>query len=254
MSDAAAVKVPDDFTISACMLDKSNRRPAIRNCILKNLSPSDRSFIGSFLEPISLSVTTVLQEPNKRVEHVSFIETGIISLRTLATGSILETAIVGCHGAVGVSVALAGGTSMHRSIVLFPGKALRIRADDLQRCMRERPQIREHVLRYVQSLMIHSSQTALCGVRHPLEQRLACWLCVVCDAIDGNTIPITHDHISMILGLRRAGVTEALVRFEEQGLVRKARGVLLVRDRALLQRRACGCYSVIAKAYDWTRL
>lgn len=234
------------------MLDQSNR--PIRNCILKSFSLSDLSCIRPVLQPIILTENTVLQEPNKRVEYVNFIESGIVSLITLATGSTLETAIVGCHGAVGASVALCGEMSMHRSTVLVSGSAFRIRTDDLQRSMRERPQIRENCLRYVRSLMVHSSQTALCGVRHELERRLACWLCLVCDALDGNVIPITHEHISMTLGLRRAGVTEALARFELQGLVRRTRGVLQVRDRSLLQRKACCCYGVIANAYDWARL
>jgi CRP-like cAMP-binding protein len=118
--------------------------------------------------------------------------------------------------------------------------------------MRERPAIREHLLQYVQSLMIHSSQMSLCGVRHELEQRLASWLCLACDALDGNVLPITHDHVSMILGLRRAGVTEALNRFEEEGLVRKTRGVLQVPDRRLLRQKACGCYAVVANEYERT--
>jgi CRP-like cAMP-binding protein len=134
-------------------------------------------------------------------------------------------------------------------MVLVSGSALRIRADDLERSMRERPQIREHLLRYVQSLMVHSSQTALCGVRHQLEQRLACWLCLACDALEGDVLPITHDHLSAILGFRRAGVTETLKRFEEQGLVRKMRGVLQIRDRELLKRTACCCYGIVANAY-----
>jgi len=201
-----------------------------------------------------LNARAVLQEQNERVEHVNFIETGIVSLRALAAGSMLETAMVGCHGAVGVSVALCGEMSMHRAIVLVPGRALRIRTDDLLQSMRERPQIREHFLRYVQSLIIHSSQMALCGVRHELEPRLACWLCLVCDALDGDIVPITHNYISMILGLHRAGITRALARFDQQGLVRKTRGLLQVRDRTLLRRKACGCYGAIASGYDWTKL
>jgi hypothetical protein len=82
---------------------------------------------------------------------------------------------------------------MHQSIVLVSGSALRIYADDLRRLMAKGPQIREHLLQYIEALMIHGSQTALCGVRHELEQRLACWLCVAYDALEGNVLPITHD-------------------------------------------------------------
>jgi CRP-like cAMP-binding protein len=236
----------------ASMLVSSHIRPIVRNRILAALALSDLEYIRPLLEPVALKGRSVLHEPNKPIEHVNFIETGIVSLRTVAIGSVLETAMVGCYGAVGASIALGAGTSSYRSIVLVPGNALRIRTGDLRRSMHERPQIREHLLRYVQSLMTHSAQVSLCGVRHELEQRLASWLCLACDALDGSVLPITHDHISMILGLRRAGVTETLNRFEDERLVRKTRGVLEVLNRRLLRQRACGCYAVIANEYERT--
>lgn len=220
-----------------------------KNSILGNLSPPDFDYIRPLLQPVTLKERSVLQEPNRHVEYINFVETGIISLMTLASGSILETAMVGSYGFAPVSVVLGARASAHRSTVLISGNALRIRTDDLERSMHERPQIREQLLRYVQSLMIHSSQTALCAVRHQLEQRLASWLCTACDALGGDVLPITHDHLSIILGLRRPSVTEALNRFEEEGFLRKTRGVLQILDRELLERKACCCYRTIANAY-----
>jgi hypothetical protein len=224
-------------------------RTIIKNSVLRTFSLQDFNCIRPFLQPVTLRARSVLQESNKHVEHVNFIETGVVSLRTLATGSILETALVGCHGVEGVAVALGVGKSFHRSIVLVSGNAVRICADDLRRSMEERPQIRVHLLQCVRSLMIHSSQIALCGVRHQLEQRLACWLCLACEALDGDVLPITHDHLSIILGFRRAGVTETLERFEKQGLVRKTRGNLQIRDREMLEGKACCCFRIIQNAY-----
>src|SRR5689334_13162120 len=143
------------------MLSSLQRPLIIRNRLLASLALPDFDPLRTFLQPISLEAGSVLHEPNKRIEHVNFVETGIVSLMTLASGSMLETAMVGCHGAVGASVVLGARVSMHKSVVSMPGKALRISLEDLQRSMNERPQIREHLLRYVQSLMVHASQTAL---------------------------------------------------------------------------------------------
>jgi CRP-like cAMP-binding protein len=233
------------------MLCESSRRP--KNIILGNLSLVDFACLRPFLECIPLKERAVLQELKQRVEYINFVETGIVSLRTLATGSILETAMVGRQGAVGASIVLGTDTSIHQSVVLVSGSALRIQVDDLHRLMHERPQIRATLLQYVQALMIHVSQTALCGVRHELEQRLACWLCLACDALDGDVLPITHDDLSVILGLRRSGVTETLNRFEEEGLVRKMRGVLQIRERGRLEKKACGCYGIVTKGYHSAR-
>jgi hypothetical protein len=116
--------------------------------------------------------------------------------------------------------------------------------------MDQRPQIREHLLGYVHAFMFQSAQKALCAVRHDLDGRLASWLSLVCDAIDRNVLTITHDQLSVLLGCRRASITEALVRFEEQGLVEKTRGVLLVRDRGLLRKKSCCCYGVKPDGYQ----
>jgi CRP-like cAMP-binding protein len=229
------------------MLCQSSRRP--KNTILGNLSLVDFACLRPFLECVALKERAVLQEPTKLVEYINFVETGIVSLRTLSTGSILETAMVGRQGAVGASIALGTDTSSHRSVVLVSGSSLRIHVDDLHRSMHERPQIRDRLLRYIQALMIHGSQTALCGVRHEFEQRLACWLCLACDALDGDVLPVTHDDLSIILGFRRTGVTETLTRFEEEGLVRKMRGVLQIRERGRLEKKACGCYGIVTKGY-----
>ncbi len=232
------------------MLAEPNKRSFTKNTILAGLPLQDLAAIGEFLEPIALRERMILQEPNKAVEYAYFIESGIVSLRIVAAGSMFETAVVGYRGSVGASLLLEGRTPTHQSVVLFPGYATRIRSDDLRRVAGERPQIREHLLRYAQALATHGAQMGLCGVRHNLEARLACWLCLACDAHHSHVLPVTHNYLATALALRRAGVTETLIRFEEQGLIRKMRGVLQVSDRQGLEQKACSCYGVIANAYD----
>ncbi|WP_407165989.1 Crp/Fnr family transcriptional regulator [Bradyrhizobium sp. ORS 111] len=113
----------------------------------------------------------------------------------------------------------------------------------------ERPKIREHLFLYVQALQLHCAMTGLCGVRRDREQRLASWLCLASDAADARVLPVTHDYLSSVLGLRRAGVTETLARFEEQGLIRKTRGVLQIDERKGLKQKACCCYRLVSSAY-----
>ncbi|MGL9623883.1 Crp/Fnr family transcriptional regulator [Bradyrhizobium sp. U531] len=237
------------------MADRSDIvRPGTRvlkNAILASLSLQDLAAIGSFLEPIALRERMVLQEPRRNLDYVYFMESGLVSLRIVAEGSVLETALIGNRGVVG---ALLGGyLSTHQSVVLFPGRAHRIRSEDLGRIIGERSEIREHIFRYDQALSLHSAQTGLCGVRHDREKRLASWLCLASDAADLHALPVTHDYISSVLGLRRAGVTETLIRFEEQGLIRKARGVLQVTHRECLEQKACCCYKLISGAYASAR-
>jgi CRP-like cAMP-binding protein len=229
-----------------------NGRP--RNLILRSLRISDFLCLRPFLECLPLKEHRILQEPRRPIDYVNFVETGIVSLRTISADCVLEIAMIGSEGAVGMLTALGASTSIHQSIVLVAGRAFRIRVDVLQRLMQERPAIRDHFLSYVHALMVHSSQTALCGVKHNVDQRLASWLCLASDALGIDTLPITHEHLSVVLGLRRAGVTQSLTRFDDAGYIRKTRGLLRIEDRTGLQEQACCCYGVIRKSYDATNL
>lgn len=228
---------------------RPSMRSFVKNSILARIALQDLAALGEFLEPVVLRERMVLHEPKKSLDHAYFIESGLVSLRIVAAGSILETAVIGYHGAVGASSLLGGHLSTHQSVVLFPGSAHRIRVEDLRRVMNDRPRIREQLSRYVQALSLHSAQAGLCGVRHDREKRLACWICLASDAVDADVLPITHDYLSSALGLRRAGVTETLIRFEEQRLIRKMRGVLQLDERKCLEQKACSCYKLISGAY-----
>ncbi|QQO23705.1 Crp/Fnr family transcriptional regulator [Bradyrhizobium diazoefficiens] len=236
------------------MLDRpAYARPATRsffkNAILTSLCLQDLAAIAELLEPIVLRERMLLQEPKKQPDHVYFVESGLVSLRIVAEESILETAVIGYRGAVGASLLLGAHLFSQQSVVVFPGRAHRIRVDDMRQIMNDRPEVRQSISRYVHALSLHCAQTGLCGVRHDREKRLACWLCLASDAVEACVLPVTHDYLASVLGLRRAGVTESLIRFEEQGMIRKTRGVLQIDERKRLEQRACCCYKIISEAY-----
>ncbi|SCB55673.1 cAMP-binding domain of CRP or a regulatory subunit of cAMP-dependent protein kinases [Bradyrhizobium shewense] len=225
------------------------KRPFVKNTILARLSIQQLAAIGECLKPVVLKERMVLQEPKRPVEHVYFVESGLVSLRVVAAGSMLETAVIGYRGVVGTSFVWGAHLSSNQSVVVFPGNAYRIRVEDLRRIMKVHPEIRDHLFEYVQALTFQCVQTGLCGVRHHREQRLASWICLASEAVDARVLPVTHDYLSSVLGLRRAGVTETLIRFEEQGLIRKMRGVLQIDEHKLLEEKACCCYKLVSAAY-----
>lgn len=228
---------------------RSNTRFFPRNAILATLSLQDLAAIGEFLEPVVLRERMLLQEPKRLPDHVYFVESGLVSLRIVAAGSILETAIIGHRGAVGASLLLGGHLPTYQSVVIIPGTAHRIRVEDLRRLMNTHSEIRAPLVNYVQGLSLHCAQTGFCGVRHDREKRLASWICLASDAVDSHVLPVTHEYLSSVLGLRRPGVTETLIRFEEQNLIRKTRGVLQIDERRCLEQKACSCYKLITSAY-----
>jgi len=226
----------------------------VQNDILATLPPSLFEQLRPHLKLVELRRRAIINEANKPVDAVHFIESGIVSrvARTQEDGTV-EVAMVGRFGFVGVSVLLGTMTALQRTVVQIPGQALRIQATDLMRVMAEFPALRDHMLRYVQLLMNQKAQVSLCNAKHDIDKRLARWLLLAHDRVNGAALPVTHELLATMLGVRRPGVTEALAELEEAGVVARARGVLKVVDHEGLQARACECHRIIADRFATMR-
>ena len=226
----------------------------VQNHFLATLSPADFEQLRPFLRNVELKRHAIIHEANKPVDAVYFVESGVISrvARTQADGAV-EVALVGRFGLVGLSVILGTMIALHRTVVQIPGLALRISASDLQAIMTKNPAIRDHLLRYVQLLMNQKAQVALCNAKHDIDKRLARWLLLAHDRVAGNQLPVTHDLLATMLGVRRAGVTEALAALEADGVISKTRGALKIVSREALKTHACECYKIIDERFSWQR-
>ena len=223
----------------------------VRNRILCNLDDEDFEALRPYLTLVELKRGTTIQNANTRLEHVHFIESGCLS-RVARTqgGALVEIASVGKFDFIGLGFALGTMISLHRAMVLIPGWALRIDVNDLQKLIQERPAIREHLLRYVQSLIVQKSQTALCNARHELDQRLARWMLLTHEQLEDDRLPVTQDLLAMILCVRPASISVVLAKFEAEGLIRRSRGSIEIIDRDALEQRTCECFGIIQQAYN----
>ena len=97
--------------------------------------------------------------------------------------------------------------------------------------------------------MVQNTQVALCAARHNVEQRLCRWLLLTSARLEDAVIPVTHEMLAKNLGVRRAGISVALLRLQNAGAVGTARGACVIRDRSLLERRSCECYAIIEAEY-----
>src|SRR5262245_46235664 len=222
----------------------------VRNRVLASLNSASFRQLAPHLTRVSLARRSVLQDHFHRIEHVHFIERGVASLyaRTRADGPV-EVAMVGPFGFVGVPAILGNSRSPHRCLMHVPGEALRIAVPDLVDAMDASPTIRHHLLAYVHALLVQNAQVALCNGRHAVQPRLCRWLLHAADRLDDTVIPITHDMLSMNLGVRRAGVTSLLGRLQRSGAITTGRATCEIVDRAALEGRACECYGIIAAEF-----
>ena len=192
---------------------------------------------------MSLALRQVLYEAGDSFEHIYFIETGVASVLTLMTdGSTIEVGMIGREGIVGAAALLGGEVSAQQVIVQGPGVALRMPVAECRAAFEESPVVRAAVLRYVRALLDLSAQTAACNRLHSIRERCARWLLMARDRLDGDVMPVTHEFLATMLGVRRAGVTETLGDLHRSGLIRAGRGAVTIIDRDGLEAAACECY------------
>jgi CRP-like cAMP-binding protein len=223
----------------------------VRNRLLGCMSPRLFAQLSEFLEPVALKRRAILQEHNRPIEHAYFIERGVASLvaRTQRDGPV-GISMVGRFGFVGVAAVLGTMRSPHRCVVQIPGEALRIGAQQLYDIAESVPGIRHHLCAYIHAVLAQDAQLALCNVRHGIEQRVARWLLLASDRLDEVVVPVTHDQLAMLLGVRRAGITVTLSALQELGAVKKTRGAIEIVDRAALARETCQCYRIVTFEFE----
>jgi CRP-like cAMP-binding protein len=211
------------------------------NLLLSRLSRSDFDALGS-LERVSLPLRFAQENPNERIRYVYFPESGLSSKIALTdSGERLEVGIIGCEGMTGLAVVQGDGRSPHETFVQAAGEGVRISANSLRKAMKTSASLQQVFLRFAQAFSIQVAHTALANGRFAVSERLARWLLMSHDRLGGE-LPMTHEFLSLMLGVRRPGVTEALIRLEELGAINTKRRNIEVRNRRKLEDCAGGCY------------
>jgi CRP-like cAMP-binding protein len=222
---------------------------ATHNGILAGLPEREFQFLQPDLTRVTLVSHQVLHEAGARIVDAYFMESGVASL-TADTADVgqVEVGLTGPEGMVGVSAVLnAEARAVHRAFIQVAGSALRIQVAQLRAAMEQCPVLRERCLLYAQFLMVQASQVAACNARHGIFQRLARWLLMTRDRIESDDVPMTQDFLSVMLGVRRASVAQAISALEAKDVIRHGRGRVRIIDRPKLEAEACNCYQILRK-------
>ena len=223
---------------------------APRNRLLAALPPEDLACLRPRLEAVELPLRRVLHAAGEPIDAVFFPETGYASmLATLEDGDAAEVGLIGCEGMVGLPVLLGADHDDLEAMVQNAGAALRLSAAAFRQEFDRILAFRTLLLRYA---LVHHGQvarTAACNGRHHTDQRLARWLLMAHGRAKADEFPMTHEFLSMMLGVRRAGITVAAGQLQK-AVIRYERGCIEVTDRPGLESASCECYGVVRRAYD----
>jgi CRP-like cAMP-binding protein len=195
-------------------------------------------------------VRQVLHKAGESIEYLYFPHRAIVSLlSTPEEGSMVEVGLVGNEGVVGIPSVLGDNIATTTAMVQVADSGMRIEASLLKTEFGRGGVLQSLLLRYTQALYALTSQNAACNRLHHLEERLARWLLLVCDRVGSNELQLTHEFISEMLGVRRAGVTDAANSLQLAGLIRYTRGKITILNRQELEAASCSCYGIIKGEY-----
>ena len=221
------------------------QQSGIRNRLLSILTPADFALVAPFLEAVELERDYVLVTPNKPIEYVYFIESGMVSVvAEKADGRSIEVGVYGRDGMGSTTVLLGSDQTPHHHYMQIAGDGFKLKTPDFLNVVAQSKSFQLVMLRFVHVFMTQTAQSALVNGSSVIEERLARWVLMCQDRLDAMEFPITHDFLSMMLGLRRSSVTDAIHLLEGEMLIKATRGNIEILDRDRLVRAAGASYGV----------
>jgi CRP-like cAMP-binding protein len=220
------------------------------NLLLAAVAASEFERLRQHVEWVELEYGRSIYEPGEPLPYVYFPTTATISiLHVTQDGGTAEAAVVGREGLVSIASYLGGGTTVGRAVVQVGGMSARVPSTIIAQDFDRGRDLRRVLLRYTQALLTQMAQTALCNRHHEVSQQLCRWILATHDRVQATEIPMTHQLIADMLGVRREGITEAARKLKEAGVIDYTRGRVRVVDRAGLEDCACECYAVVRDEY-----
>lgn len=192
--------------------------------------------------------TNVYDTPMRTVDFP--IDAVMSVVATLANGSTCEVVAVGREGFVEMDAALASLIAHRTSFCQIEGHVARMRIESFQAELEANAEFKTRVMRAVRARAFMTEQLAMCNLKHAVIERFARWLLMTRDRLDRRDFKVTHEFLAIMLGVRRAGVSQAAATLQTAGVIAYRRGTITILDDDALTARACECYAAEREAID----
>jgi CRP-like cAMP-binding protein len=229
----------------------SSSRQSINNLLLRAMDLADLTLVEPHLERREWRLGETLLAPGDAIEWVHFVERGVVSLiAEQGGGDQVEIGLIGFEGLTGSPLVMGAERSPHRCMVQVDGCVTwRIPAERLVEAYRRSHGLHLLLLRFVHTQIVQIASTASANAHEALPGRLARWLLMVHDRVDGDRLELTHEFMATMLAVRRSGVTVTLHALQEEGAIRSTRGLVTITDRAKLLAMAVDSYGWAEREY-----
>jgi len=216
-----------------------------KNELLNGLPTSELQLLLPHLETLPLAHNKTLFEARDEVKYAYFPTSGLVSLLgTTRTGDIIGIALVGSEGMIGVPLILRTEVMPYQVVVQIPGDGLRIKAEAFKQTLKLCKEFEDRLLKYSNTLLDHMGQSMICNQFHSIEARFCRGLLVSRDRVGSDTLVLTQEIISYMVGAPRTGVTKVANDLRDAGLIRYRRGKITVTNREAIEKLTCECYRI----------
>ena len=220
--------------------------PRPLNKLLARLPDEDYRRLDPLFETVKLSGKSVLHSPGAPLQRVYFPEGGVCSTTCMmADGDVVDVAIIGNEGVVGINAILRGELALYETLVRIPNNARALPVTVFRREMERGGAFHDIMTRYAQAFVAHLMQSVACNTLHPIEKRCARWLLDMQDRMGRAEFPLTQELLATMLGVRRASIAVCASDLHHKELIDFGQRRLVIRDRTRLEAVCCECYVTV---------
>lgn len=227
------------------------QQAGLGNRLLSRLSPGAFGCVAAHLAPVTLQLGMQVVDPGAPCPFVLFPDSGVAAVVSCTVaGQTAEVGLFGRDGMGSTAIVLGAKQTPYAITIQMSGTGHRLPVAALHHAMQASPELTAALLQYVQAFSVQVSQTAMVNSCYTLEPRLARWLLMVHDRVDGNDLALTHGLLSTMLGVRRTGITDATHVLESEGMIRARHRLITITDRTKLEAMAQSGYGLAEQEYQ----
>lgn len=223
----------------------------IRNKLLRASEESTFDSLRASFTRVEFEAGHRIFQSGEKISDVIFVESGFAStMSSTPDGNEVDIRQTGCEGMIGHHVVLGATSSPYSVVVHISASAISVPTTQLMKAVEHSPNFKKLILRYCHICELETLQFALSNLNNRLNKRLARWLLMCRDRLQTDDLPLTHEFLAAVLGVRRAGITNEIHILEGLHAAKPTRGHLKILDVELLQQIAGSTYGLPEQKHD----
>jgi CRP-like cAMP-binding protein len=220
------------------------------NWLLAALSGDAYRRIAARCETMAAVAHDVLYDADRPMDYVYFPQSGCLSFITVMADALaVEVGTIGWEGMAGLPLLNGVTSAAAKCIVQVDGTVKRIATEAFLAEINDSEELSRLLHVYAQVWTNQMGRAGSCNAVHAVVLRCARWLLQTHDRVESDVLPLTHEFLAIMLGVRRPSVSLAAASLQKAGLIEYTRGKITVLDRGGLEAASCECYAAIQESY-----